>query len=799
MATIYNYDPKYHNMFIYDREPGDLRERFSPSLGAGGTVVPGQGGTLDLQLFPIRRNTSFNGGSFDLSGVNYTLARPFAEGVFWRAREIWAEDGSRLSEFSTTSTLDDLFRFPFGWSGMNLMISQYPFGFLLSRKHMLVPTKLLSLWYGDPRESGPEGGTPSAISRLMYDHPEIPYGSDGTVADKVFFMGNDGVTHEMRVTDSNPEDNIVVGVHRIEKNGSYESSDWSVIVFDSELPIDYKVYNNIIASDLPDGTQVMIVFDNGKAMRAVYDGGGFDNFLRNIRTSSVMLQDFDDTISFRDEGLIFVQHKILGTCIYYKTLSGLEFTVFDSNENIEDLEGSGYSRLSQFKAFFDNIEGIPGIPQLTFWDSASQNAAFIKKSPTYGQSQTYTPPGKNPIYPITVGVTATNVEDISIYKFSENSVTGDGSGFEYQTPSPVSFEFFPPTAQEKTPTDQRDQNTEDQLKIYAYGSSGPIEQIRDDIPIGSVYSNAMLQIGLDFLPYKRFPSPADFVDFKYRTDIYVDGQLHDSFAGRSDQLRTEPLGEEGILTRDMPYVPRSFITGRFSGVTADGGFGGIFTTRPTYYFDHKWIKNFAHEQAGKTLSTRFRCNFVDGSTYDSGILDILQIQPEILSVPTFDSFIPEIVDDGEGPPMGSIGIPFFVGGLPETEDVTFGLNGFSASPNIFAGDETSEVERGSLCKFYVSKFRGAGEFTFAFLGEKYVTHDDISNGFVFSVPNQTIFPDGSDPESLVGTELWVVYELDHPAYVLDTNKLFRPDETPLNDFVDSNAIVSPPYFLFEIP
>lgn len=1075
MATIFNYDPKYHNIFIYDREPGDLGERFSVDIG--GVILPGQGGTLDLQLIPIRRNPSFENGGFDLSGVNYTFARPYAEGVFFKKRQLWDEDGKNLSDSS--STLVDFFKFPSGWDGMNLMISQYPFGFLLSRKHMLVPTKLLNLWIDRMNP------------RLMYDHPDIPYGSDGTVADKIFFMDNSGITYEMSVTDSNLNDNTIVGVHRIPRQEEIGSpwepdlSGWSVLIFDSELPEDYKVYNNIIASDLPEGADIMIVFDNGKAIRRTYTGGDFDGFLRNIRTSSVMLQDFDDTSNFRDEGLIFVKHKVFGTSIYYKTLSGLEFTELDSTAPIENLSGSGYSTLIQFKSFFD-IEGIDGIPPLTFWNSASFNEPFIIKTSFYGSDSSYSPPAKNPIYPVVVGVTATNVEDISIYKFSENSAIGDGSGFDYQPASPISFDIYPPTAQEKSSSDNRDVNTIDELRIYAYGSSGPVEQIREDIQIGSTLSNAMVQIGLDFLPYKRFPTPADFIDFKYKTEIFVDNQLHDTFVGRSDeritrnttgemdeytpceieigaagnntalnsdniQSYTPPymlfitgrfLGAEedvtddeyinateeelsttfenflnerdensrtrstylneqtegmilldiekprnfvslgdGVLSeeeitwftqgiikrinvirsflpnakigvwrfgegsngaiadrlqdhidesvfaanveyngaklfdvvdfispvfyqysaedgaspqpivyqrivngdrvqqaievtnaifesfggetkpiipiisyqyeggdnnnqradipnaaeilysvengfsdqfciwfanngelnnfdnlviplnnlvcptgnlRDMPYVPRSYITGKLDE------FGGLFTTRPTYYFDHKWIKNFTHQQAGKTLSVRFRCNFADGSNYDSGIVDVKQIEPEILSNPTFTSFIPENVDDGEGP-SGQIGLPPFVGGLPETVNVTFGLNGLSSSPNIFDGD--SENRTGSVCKFYVSKLRETGEFEYALLGEQYVTQDEVLNGFDFSIPNQIRFPSGTDPESLVGCELWVVYDLDHPAYLLSPNNLFTKFDTPLFVFdeIGSNAIVSLPYFLFESP
>ena len=782
MAIIYNYDPTYHNIFIYDEEPGDLGSR------------PSNSSFDNIQLIPKRRNTSLNKGDFDISGVNYTFARPFKNNLDDGTKTmLWDENGSRMSLPSASgsafgdasirtdyisATLNNTFNNPEGWGGFNTMRSGYPFGFLFSPKHMLVPTKFMTLWFAE--------------NKLMLDHPSKPYGSDGTVADKFFFMDNDGVTYEVSVTDSNPDDEIINGIHRIPRkdslgNLSLDLSQWTVVQFDTELPLHFPKHNIIVSTDeIPDETEVMIVLDNGKAVRGLYkqSEGSFSDFLSNIRTSSILSTEAGTEIV--DDGFVFFMTFLSSTpFVYYKTLNGLELTDEDFNNTVENLQGTAYSKLIQFPGFFNAVLGLPGFSTFEIITSPSLLQNLIKRK-SGSKSDTFNPPGKNPFYKVTLGVTATNVEGISIHKSSENTVVGDGTRFDYQAITSFTFDVIPLTATEKTTSNQYPNNTEDQMKIYAYGSSGPLEQIREDVTIGSTYSNAMVQVEIDFIPFKKFPSPADFIDFKYQLDLYVGDSVHDSFVGRTD------MSVMGDAEREIPHIPRSSLTGRFEE------FGSDDSLYPKMYLDYKWIKNLSHGQAGQTLSVRLRYSAIDGSTYDSGIVAIKQIEPEILSVPTFTSFIPENVVDEEGSPSGQIGIPPFTPGeIVQKVDVTFGLGGFSSSPNIFDGDSTTQT--GSVCKFYVSKFRDIGNLEFALLDEKYITHDEILNGFTFGVPNQTIFPSGSEPESLVGCQLWVVYELDHPAYVLDTNKVFKPDETPLDGLVDTNAIVSPPYFLFENP
>ena len=747
MTIIYNYDPQYHNIFIYDEDPQFLGSR--PITGGG--INADQGGTLNKQLIPVRKNPSFIGGSdFDLSGVNYTFARPWANSTFPHDYKIRDENGVSLRD---STELQSIFSEPTGWTGMNTMMSQYPLGFLVSRKHLLVPTIGMRLWNRDN-------------PRLMYNHPDKPYGRiDGNVEDKVFFMDNEGVTYEMSVTESNPDDEIVNGVFDIpsgDGSGGWipDVKGWTVIQFDQELPVGYTYYNKIIGTEtLPEGTDVLIVFSNHKAIRASYNGDSFDDFVKNIRTNPAFTRSLpgDDT-SFPDYGLIFLRHKEFGTCLYHKVFQWNEFRLEDLQAPIGELEGSGYQNLARFGPFFRITLGFEDFPNIELVPEEFFVFPFLEKYPTYSAKDTFAPAGKNPHYPITYSVEATNIEGISITADAENSVVGDGSGFDYQPVSSFNFYAFPPTATEKKSGNYNPSNND--LLIYAYGSSGPVEQFRDDIVVGSTYSNAIIQAEFDFTPYIKFPSPSDFVDFKYQIDVYVDGITHDSLVGRT----TESVINEA--ERESPFVDRDLL---IDAKNSGEYFAEIFniSESPRYYLNLKWVKNFSHTQAGKMISARLRYNAIDGSTFDTGLVDITEIQPEILRVP--DWAAPTV----NPPSIAVSSSPVLINTV-----ITTNLPAFDALPDITEGSR-------------VSLFLVGGDLsTVHNLETKNVTQSEVGLGITFDVPNLFRF-DGTNLESTVGAEAYIVYELEHPALFLQNidNARNSPGETPIADIVDPNAIV----------
>lgn len=752
MTIIYNYDPQYHNIFIYDEDPQFLGSR--PITGGG--INAGQGGTLNKQLIPVRKNPSFIGGSdFDLSGVNYTFARPYSNSVgLAHDYKIRDENGVSLRD---STELQSIFSEPTGWTGMNTMLSQYPLGFLVSRKHLLVPTIGMSLW--SDREN----------PRLMYNHPDKPYGRiDGNVEDKVFFMDNEGVTYEMSVVDSDLEDGVINGVFDIPSGNPDDGwvddvTGWTVIQFDQELPVGYTYYNRIIGTEtLPEGTDVLIVFSNHKAIRASYNGDSFDDFVKNIRTNPAFTRSLpDDNTSSPDYGLVFLRHRVFGTCLYHKVFQWNEFRPQDLEAPIGELEGSGYNNLARFGPFFREIVGLEDFQNIELVSEEFLVFPFLEKYPTYSATDTFIPAGKNPHYPITYSVEATNIEGISITADAENSVVGDGSGFDYQPVSSFNFYAFPPTATEKKSGNYDPSNND--LLIYAYGSSGPVEQFRDDIVVGSTYSNAIIQAEFDFNPYIKFPSPSDFVDFKYQIDVYVDGITHDSLVGRTtESVVNEAERESSFVDRDLLIDAKN--SGAYFADLRD------ISASPKYYLNLKWVKNFTHTQAGKMISARLRYNAIDGSTFDTGLVDITEIQPEILRVPNWAA--PTV-----NPP--SIAVPLTDTRFPsENTVITTNLPAFDAIPDITEGSR-------------VSLFLFGGDFsTVHNLETKNVTQSEVGLGITFDVPSLFRF-DGTNLESTIGAQAYIAYELEHPALFLQNIDNVRnpPGETPIADIVDPNAIV----------
>lgn len=754
MTIIYNYDPKYHNIFIYDDEPGFLGTR--PITGGG--ILPEQGGTLNKQLIPIRRNPSFVGSDFDITGVNYTFARPWLNSVTPHSKRVRDQNGVPLNE---SSELQQIFSQPTGWTGMNTMLSQYPLGFLITRKHLLVPKLGMSLWNG-------------SAPKLMFNHPDKPYASDGNVEDKVFFMDLVGGTYEMSITDSNTGDGIFNGVFDIPRQGDEEGSwvpdfrGWTVLQFDQELPVGYKYYNNIIATDtLPQGTDVLIVFTNNKAIRANYNGDTFDDFVKNIRSNPAFTRSIPgDSTSLPDYGLVFVRHKLFGTCIYHKLFEWDSFTQEDIQAPIEGLSGSGYSTLQQFASFFGIVQGLPDFESLNYL--TGPEATLLEKHPTFSQTQTYTPPGKNPNYPITCSVLARNIEGIAITSDAENAVTGDGTGFDCLPIPSFNFHAFPPTANEKKPTNIPQNNSPDDLKIYAYGGSGPVEEIRDDIVVGSTFSNLLIQAEFDFTPYMKFPSPADFVDFKYRLDVYVNGVEHDSIVGRSDMSLTDSV------SRTTPFVSRDLLINSKSA-------GNYFTNPiaptqdlPRYYLDFKWIKNFSHEQVGQNIAARLRYHGIDGSVFDTGAVDVGQIEPDVLSIPTHEGITPTPGSVIEIPPAST----------PEITEIVFSFQNLTASPEIIPGDDESNT--GSFLSVFLTKDVGETGLETALLERIPLADVSSMSSVTIDLPNTFDFPIGGN-DSTIGSILHLAYEIEHPAYTITPTTSSIPND--LQGRVNEKSIV----------
>ena len=758
MTIIYNYDPKYHNIFIYDEEPGFLGSR--PITGGG--INPGQGGTINKQLIPVRRNPSFIGGSdFDLSGVNYTFARPWFNSVTPHGQKIRDDDGIPLKD---STKLQEIFSQPTGWTGMNTMLSQYPLGFLITRKHLLVPTLAMGLWN-------------SSEPKLMYDHPDKPYGSDGTVVDKVFFMDTAGVTYEMSVTDSNLDDGIINGVFEIPSQtpgggGGWvpDKRGWTVLQFDQELPVGYTYYNKIIATEtLPEGSDVLIVFTNNKAIRASYNGDTFEDFVKNIKSNPIFTRSIpNDSTSLPDYGLVFVRHKLFGTCLYHKTFEWNSFTQTDLQAPIEELSGSGYSTIQQFPSFFGIVQGLPDFEPIDLLTGSIAN--LIETSPSYSNSDKYTPPSKNPYYPITYSTKATNVQGISITADAENSVVGDGSGFDYQAIPSFTFHIYPPTAKENKSNEISQNNSDEDLKIYAYGGSGPVEEIRDDIVVGSTFSNSMIQAEFDFSPYMQFPNPKDFVDFKYRLDVYVNGIKHDYFTGRSDIPLTD------YARRQTPFIPKDLFINAKSA-------GGYFTyplsqnqELPKYYFDFKWIKNFSHDQAGGNIAVRLRYNGIDGSNFDTGAVDVGLIETNILSIPTYDGITPTLDTSIELPPPTT----------PEFSEFTFSFDNLTASPDIVPGNE--ETNTGSFLSVFINKQNPESENESETVLLERIPLSSISDmsSVTLSIPNTFEFPLSGNTSTIEST-LYLAYEIEHPAYTITEIDSVIPE--PLQNLIDSKSIV----------